>query len=233
MYPDLLKAFQSLPQPERRQRLLDDGFMRIHDSSSVCTVYHKPGSDVVLRFSMRPEMTALTNKYLTENQNNPFLPRVLAHSDIEGGKHVTVMEKLISAQDLNDDIGIDLLGQTRAIATFPFGDKIHGAAHRELTKEPGFLDAVRILATCAQESFKNPSSKNECLFLDRNPSGVMYRMDAEGMPFPVLVDTLTYTAPSKQLERQLESVFARLQRFEAAERKRTLTASRKGSPQPV
>jgi|GEM_PF-3264516 hypothetical protein len=233
MFPDLLQAFQSLPQPERRQRLLDEGYVRIHDSSGVCTVYHKPDTNIVLRFSMRPEMTALTNKYLTENQDNPFLPRVYAHSAIEGGKHVTVMEKLISTQDLNDDFGIDLLGQTRAIATFPFGDKIHGAAHRGLAGEDGFLKAVRILATCARESFKNPSSKNECLFLDRNPGGVMYRMGADGMPFPVLVDTLTYTAPSKQLEDQLERIFARLQRFEAAERKRTLTISRKGSPEPA
>lgn len=234
MYPDLLKAFQSLAQPERRQRLLDEGYVRIPDPSSVCTVYHKPESNVVLRFSMRPEMTALLNKYLIENQDNPFLPRVLAHGEIHGGKHLTVMEKLITTQDLNDDLDVDLLGQARAIATFPFGDKIHGGAHLGLAKDPEFLQAMLILAACAQESFKSSSSKNECLFPDRNPNGVMYRMGNDGLPsFPVLVDTLTYTAPSRDLETQLESIFTRLRRFEAAERKRTLTASRKGSPAPV
>lgn len=232
MFPDLLKDFQSIAQPERRQRLLDEGYVRIPDPSSVCTVYHKPDSNTVLRFSMRPEMTVLTNKYFIENAGNPYLPRVIAHGEIHGGKHLTVMEKLISSQDLSDEMDVDLLGQARAIATFPFGDKIHTTAHLQFAKDPEFLRAVRVLVNCTAESFKNPSSKNECLFPDRNPNGVMYRMDAYGMPFPVLVDTLTYTAPSQELESQLEGIVTRLQRFETAQNKRTLAASCKGSPAP-
>lgn len=233
MIPDLLSAFQDLAQPDRRQKLLGEGYVRIPDPSSVCTVYHKPDSNIVLRFSMRPEMTVLTNKYFIQNAGNPYLPEVYAHGEIHGGKHMTVMEKLISSQDLNDEKDIDLLGQARAIATFPFGDKIHGTAHRQLTEEPQFLQAVRVLVTCAEESFKNPSSKNECLFPDRNVNGVMYRIDKNGMPFPVMVDTLTYTAPSQKLESQLEAIFRRLRRFEVLERRRTLAVSSKGSPTPV
>ena len=233
MIPDLLGAFRSLDQPTRREKLLAEGYVRIPDPSSLCTVYHKPDSNIVLRFSMRPEMTALANKYFIQNANNPYLPRVYAHGEIHGGKHLTVTEKLISSQDLNDEINIDLLGTARAIATFPFGDRIHGAAHQEFAKDPKFLQAVRALVMCAEESFKNPSSKNECLFPDRNVNGVMYRMDEEGMPFPVMVDTLTYTAPSVELESQLESLFARLRQFEALENQRALAATSKGSLTPA
>ncbi|QQG36535.1 MAG: hypothetical protein HYS17_01725 [Micavibrio aeruginosavorus] len=233
MIPDLLKAFQGLDQPARRQKLQDEGYIRLPDSSGLCSVYHQPDKKTVLRFSMRPEMAELTSRYFMQNPDNPYLPRVYAHGPLSGGKYICVMEKLTSLQELDEEEGIDLVGQARAIATFPFGDSIHRAAHRGLAQEDKFLEAMLVLANCAKESFRNPSSRNECLFPDRSVSGVMYRRGKNGLPTPVLVDTLTYTAPSRELESQLEGIFTRLHRFELLERRRTLAGYRKGSCEPA
>lgn len=230
MIPDLLKAFQSLDQSARRQKLKDDGY-EILRRGHLCSVYHKPDSDVVLRISMRPDTAELTSRYFIKYTANPYLPRVSAEGRVEGGKHISIMEKLISIEELAENGEDFVFGMARAIATFPFGDKRHDEAHEELAKDNHFMAATRALVNCSLESFYKLAEKDECLFPDRNVANIMFRREKNGGLHPVLVDTLTYTTPSTALASELDNIVSRLRTLEFSQyRLGVVNGLKKGPP---
>lgn len=229
MVPDL-KSFTGLTREELKQKLKDEGYAVLR-RGHLCTVYHQPDSDVVLRVSMRPLTSALTCDYFMKHQGNPYLPKVFDHATVNEETHISVMEKLTSIEEMAEDGQSYLFGMARYMASFPFGDITHNQVHAELAKDKTFMAAVRALVTCAIESFHNFSEHDECLFLDRDVDGIMYRAEADGCYKPVLVDTLTYTTPSDEIARQFDNILARLRRYEYDEYyKRTPAALRGGPP---
>jgi hypothetical protein len=217
MTPDLLKAFQGLNQEARRQKLKDEGY-EVLRRGNLCSVYHKPDSDVVLRISMRPATAELMSRCFANNTGNPYLPRVYAHETVAPDKHICAMEKLISLEELDEE-GDDLVGQARALASFPFGDNLHVDVHKIFAMDKNLMAAVRALASCARESILNPSSNGECLSLERNVDGIMFRRE-NGMLHPVFVDTLIYTTPCQDIENQLDNVLSRMKNYDQDERRK-------------
>ena len=215
MLPDLLKAFQGLDQSERRQKLKDDGY-EVLRRGHLCSVYHKPDSDVVLRISMRPDTAELTCRHFMKHAANPYIPHIYSESRIGGGKHISVMEKLISIEELAESDEDFVFGMARAIATFPFGDKRHDEAHEELAKDVNFMAATRAIINCAMESFYDLADNDECLFPDRDVANIMFRRE-NGILHPVLVDTLTYTTPSNELASEFDNIISRLRKLEFAQ----------------
>lgn len=229
--PDL-KSFEGYTREDLKSKLRDEGY-EILRRGHLCSVYCKPGSDVVLRISMRPKTAALACEHFQKHAGNPYLPRVFDHMTLDERTHITVMEKLVSIEELAENGREYVFGAARSIASFPFGDRTHEEMHAELAKDVSFMAAVRTLVTCAIQSFHDFSDQDECFFLDRDIDGIMYRQESDGGLQPVLVDTLTYTTPSNEVASEFDNILSRLRQFEYAEYyKRTPAAMCKGPPMP-
>ncbi len=230
MIPDL-KSFEGLHRDDICRKLKGEGY-EILRRGSLCTVFHQSGSDKVVRVSMTPSTSALACNYFQRNVDNPYLPKVYEHAIINDRVHVSIMEKLVSLEELaEEDENHVLFGMARAISSFAFGDMIHGAVHQEFAKDQKLIEALHALVNCARESFDTLGGKGDSLFLDRDVDGILFRKDENGAFQPVFANALCYTTPSASLKTDFDKIQERLHQMgPVSEMKKSPAPARPGTP---
>lgn len=209
-----IKSFAGMRREEICKKLKSEGY-EILRRGALCSVFHQAGSHQVVRVSMTPKTAAFFCDYMMKNADNPYLPKIYDHVTISEAAHVSLTEKLVSLEELaEEEENYIRLGMARAIASFAFGDQIHQPFHEELAKEKKFIDAVRVLTDCARQSLQQLGSEGECLFLDRDVDGILFRPDSNGQLSPVFANTLCYTTPAAGLETEFDNIMSRLQCLE-------------------
>lgn len=227
-----LNQFKGKQRDEICRQLKSDGY-EILRRGSLCTVFHQPGSAFAVRVSMTPTTAALMCDTFQKNAQNPYLPNVYDHMTINDHTHISVLEKLISLEEIAEQDGAHVtFGIARAVSSFAFGDQIHGFVHDELAKDPHIIDAVRVLVGCARTALHNHGGNGDSLFVDRDVDGILFRIDDNGGVQPVLANTLCYTTPSQAQEMEFDNILGRMRDLESAQRK-TPAVARPGSPVPV
>lgn len=232
MIPDLT-TFAGLRRQDICKKLEADGYEVLRDGN-LCSVYHQPGSDIVIRLSLRPDVAELTCKYFKKYEGNSYLPKVYAHAKISDRVHLGVMEKLVSIEEImKQDDEHPIFGMARAIASFTSGDDIHGDVHQELSKDRELMGAVRALVNCSIESYYQVTDNGDCVFPDGDVDGIMFRQGQNGELQPVFVDYLNCKTPSSKMAAEFDNILARLRAFEFAEYHQGIRrAQRQGPPMP-
>lgn len=210
-----IKSFAGMRREDICKKLKHEGY-EILRRGALCSVFHQAGSDQVVRVSMTPKTAAFYCDYMMNQADNPYLPKIYEHITISDSAHVARTEKLVSLEELaEEEENYIRLGMARAIASFAFGDEIHQSFHEELAKEGQFIEAVRILTDCARQSLHQLRSEGECLFLDRDVDGILFRSGQNGQLSPVFANTLCYTTPAAGLETEFDNILHRVQILEA------------------
>ena len=231
MYPDL-NEFSGKQRDEICRQLKNDGY-EILRRGSLCTVFHQPGSDFAVRVSMTPNTASLMCDIYQKNTHNPYLPKVFKHQTINEQAHISVIEKLVSLEELaEEDSGHVNFGIARAVSSFAYGDKIHGPVHEAMATDPQLIEAVRTLVDCARTAYQQHGDNGDSMFVDRDVDGILFRVDDNGVQ-PVFGNTLCYTTPSPMQEAEFQNILTRMQAFEDAQRKAQVAVARPGSPVPA
>lgn len=226
-----LNGFKGKQRDEICRQLKNDGY-EILRRGSLCTVFHQPGSDVAVRVSMTPTTAALMCDIFKKNAQNPYLPKIHDHLTINDNTHVSVIEKLVSLEEIAEqDTAHVTFGIARAMSSFAHGDQIHEYVHNEMAQDPQIIAAVRALVGCAREALHTHGGSGDSLFVDRDVDGILFRMH-DGSMQPVFANTLCYTTPSQAQEKEFDNILSRMRDLEDAQRK-TPAAARPGSPAPV
>lgn len=213
MTPDL-KSFAGLHRDDICRQLKNEGY-EILRRGGLCTVFHQPGSDVAVRVSMTPATSAMMCDCFQKNAQNPYLPKVYEHAIINDRAHVSIIEKLVSLEELaEEDENHVMFGMARAISSFAFGDTVHDDVHKEFAKDTKMIAAVRALVNCAQDAFHKLGKNGDSLFLDRNVDGILFRREENGGLQPVFANSLCYTTPSASQNGDFDNIQARLRKME-------------------
>lgn len=223
-----IKSFAGMRREDICKTLKNNGY-EILRRGALCSVFHQAGSDRVVRVSMTPKTAAFFCDYMMQKGDNPYLPKIYEHLTISDTAHVALTEKLVSLEELaEEEENYIRLGVARAIASFAFGDEIHQSFHEELAKEGPFIAAVRTLTDCARQSLRQLGPEGECLFLDRDVDGILFRPGQDGTLSPVFANTLCYTTPAAGLDGECDTIMKRLQSLEDALAKNQGPAKGKG-----
>lgn len=232
MYPDL-KEFSGKQRDEICRQLKNEGY-EILRRGSLCTVFHQPGSTFAVRVSMTPNTAALMCDVFQKNAHNPYLPKVYDHLIINEQAHVSVIEKLVSLEELaEEDSGHTNFGIARAVSSFAYGDKIHGPVHEAMACDPQLIAAIRTLVDCARTAYQQHGDAGDSMFVDRDVDGILFRVDDQGGTQPVFANSLCYTTPSPMQEDEFQNILTRMQDFENAQTMPPAVVKRPTSPVPA
>lgn len=226
-----LKTFKGMKRDQICHYLKDQGYEVIR-RGDLSSVFHQAGSSRVVRVSMAPLTASFLCDFYKANEGNPYFPKVYYHKTINDTTHLSVMEKLVSLEELaEEEDNYVRLGYARALASFAFGDDIHKDFHRELANSKEFVDTIHTLVNGVRRSLRDLGPQGECLFLDRNPDGVLFRQNKDKSYQPVLANILTYTSPSEALELECDSILTRIRALEVEAREKR-KAPTQGGAQP-
>lgn len=231
MYPDL-NEFSGKQRDEICRQLKHEGY-EILRRGSLCTVFHQPGNHYALRVSMTPNTAALMCDAFQKQAGNPYLPKVYNHLTINDQAHISVIERLVSLEELaEEDSGHTNFGIARAVASFAYGDKIHEPVHEAMAYDPQLIAAVRTLVDCAQSAYQQHGDIGDSMFVDRDVDGILFRVE-EGNVQPVFANSLCYTTPSPMQEAEFEMILKRMRAFEASHNPAPAVAARPASLAPA
>ncbi len=141
-----LKRFDGKGPSEVIRTLQDEGF-KVIGGDADRAVLSSPDDDYVVRVTgisgPAEALAAMCRAY----PDNPHLPKIFDTYRSEGNPplHITVMEKLLTLDDIPQSTITVVGGGARAIATMIDGHESHDAVHEMMLKDPAAGEAARAI----------------------------------------------------------------------------------------